>query len=140
MSTFSFLSFLQFSAVVCVAFPGALIIDTFRKKKTETGFCSTVLQPATAQLLTSIAELTLTHPPYPCLGLDYPHGIITVLILKCFWPLGPGEKRREGRENPLSMFWENNWEYKTIFSLFFFFNGWNTLFYIFILNIVFMVR
>lgn len=59
-------SFLQFSAVVCVAFPGALIIDTSeKKKKTETGFCSSLTASQPAQLLTSIAELTLTHPPYP---------------------------------------------------------------------------
>lgn len=59
--------FLQVSAVVCAAFPGALIVDSSKKQKKNRNWVLlhslTASQPA--QLLTSIAELTLTHPPYP---------------------------------------------------------------------------
>ena len=61
--------FLQVYAVVCAAFPGALIVDSSKKKKKKKNRNWVLLHSLTAsqsaQLLTSIAELTLTHPPYP---------------------------------------------------------------------------
>ena len=95
-------SFLQVSAIVCAAFPGALIVDfSEKKKKQKLGFApQSYSQPASPapdqHCWVNFNPSSLS----PSLGLDYPHGIVTVLILKCFWPLGPGKKRREGKGRP----------------------------------------
>ena len=96
--------FLQVYAVVCAAFPGALIVDSSKKKKKKQklGFApqsySQPVSPAPDEhCWVNFNPSSLS----PSLGLDYPHDIIMALILKCFWPLGPDKKRREGKTHCL---------------------------------------
>lgn len=121
--------FLQVSAVVCAAFRGALIVDSSKKKtKQKLGFApQSYSQPASPapdqHCWVNFNPSSLS----PSLGLDYPHGIIMALILKCFWPLGRDKKRRERRSTAYVL---GRCSLGVQNYFFLFFNGWNTLFYI----------